>query len=154
MHEIRQPTTILAVQIWNCANPNSPTVIRAENSLGPEGAELTHRKPNKAKGCRLQRLFDAAERDHASARMQALEYIRKHKPEHAEKLDYILDDAGNHVPHIQLPCIVPRINPETGNVVGNDELPFLYVVNGAHGRHLFSGQDYRREMAFTKIDQI
>jgi len=41
-----------------------------EAEQGPEGAELTRMKPNKAKECRLQWLFDAAEQDPASARMR------------------------------------------------------------------------------------
>jgi serine/threonine protein kinase len=86
--------------------------------------------------------------------MLALAYIQANKPEHASNIDYIRDDAGNNVPHIQLPCTVPRINPETGNEIGSFELAFLYVVKGIHGRHLYCGQDYPLGMYFTRYDGL
>jgi hypothetical protein len=87
--------------------------------------------------------FYLARQNPALAREIALDYIRCNKAEHADKICYVFDEKGRKLPFIQLPCMVPHINPDTGNITQMYELPFLYVVDGDHGRHLYLGQSFR-----------
>jgi hypothetical protein len=123
-----------------------------EQAVGPEGEERTRTKQDRAKECRLEWLFYIARRDPAMARDKALNHIQCNKAEHADKICYVFDEEGRKSPFIRLPCMVPHINPDTGKIMQMYELPFLYVVEGDHGRHLHIGQSFRTGMAFTRYD--
>jgi hypothetical protein len=85
-------------------------------------------------------------------RARELDYIQCNNAEHTDKMCYVFDEEGSKSPFIQLPCMVPHINPDTGKIMQMYELPFLYVVEGDHGRHLYIGQSYRTGMTFTRYD--
>ena len=102
--------------------------------------------------CCMQWLMDLASSDRQQARLKALEYIKQQKPELASEMCYIRDDRGEEIPFIQLPCQYPRLSPVTGNIIAYDELPLLFVANGPHGKHLYTGQDYWKGMTLTLYD--
>jgi hypothetical protein len=139
--------------ITQAANEENARKEEVGQAMSQEGAEQTSKRPDRSKECRLDQLFDFAQRDLVEARRRALQYIRENKPEHAEKICYVSDDDGRNEPFIQLPCKVPRINPETGNIVGQYELPLLYVVQEDDvGRSLYIGQSYPAGMTLTRYD--
>jgi len=111
-------------------------------------------RKTRASEFRLEWLFDLTKTDRNQARSAAYNYIKRKCPDLASKICTVQNSEGTEIPFIQLPCLVPRISPKTGNTVCYDELPLMFVANGIHGKHLYVGQAFCRGMTFTLYDGI